>query len=71
MHVRCTFCRQSFNLGRDYVVDAVAKATEKKHKFHQVECISCRKMIKIPVVQMKRFAPRPKQEEESEEQSSA
>ena len=58
MHVRCTFCRHSFNLGRDYLVDALAKAGEKKQKYHAIECPSCRKMIKVPVKQMKRYAPR-------------
>ena len=57
MNVRCNYCRQSFNLSRDYLVDALAKATEKKQKYHTVECINCRKVIKVPVVQMKRYAP--------------
>ncbi|MCP4419692.1 MAG: hypothetical protein GY805_24030 [Chloroflexi bacterium] len=59
MNVRCNYCRQSFNLSREYLVDAVAKATEKRHKYHTVECINCRKMIKVPLLQMKRAAPPP------------
>ena len=57
MNVRCSYCRQSFNLSRDYLVDALAKATEKRQKYHTVECINCRKVIKVSVPQMKRFAP--------------
>ncbi|MEZ4590715.1 MAG: hypothetical protein R3D55_06180 [Chloroflexota bacterium] len=59
MNVRCNYCRQSFNLSRDYLVDALAKAAEMKQKHHSVECINCRKMIKVSVVQMKRFVPEP------------
>ena len=57
MNVRCNYCRQSFNLSRDYLANALAEATEKKQKYHTVECINCRKMIKVSVVQMKRYAP--------------
>jgi hypothetical protein len=57
MHVRCTYCNQSFNLSRDYVAEMVARAEEKGHKYHQVECINCRKMIKVPVEQMRRALP--------------
>lgn len=57
MNVRCNYCRQSFNLSRDYLVDALAKADEGRLKYHTVECINCRKMIKVPVKQMKRYAP--------------
>lgn len=67
MNVRCNYCRQSFNLSRDYLADALAKATEKRQKYHTVECINCRKVIKVSVPQMKRFAPTPQTEEESKE----
>ncbi len=70
MHVRCTFCRHSFNLSQDYVGEAVTKAAEKRQKYHAVECINCRKKIKVPIKQMKRYAPR-KKEQPAEEQNSA
>ena len=57
MNIRCNYCRQSFNLSRDYLVDAIAKADEKRQKYHTVECINCRKAIKVYVPQMKRYAP--------------
>lgn len=57
MHVRCSYCSHSFNLGRDYLAAVLAEAKEQKHKTHAVECPNCRKHIKIPVAQMKRFAP--------------
>ncbi len=58
MNVRCTYCRNSFNLSRDFIVSAVAEAEEKRQKHVNVECIKCRKIIKVPVKQMKRFLPR-------------
>ncbi|HCB49340.1 MAG TPA: hypothetical protein DEP47_07430 [Chloroflexi bacterium] len=57
MHVRCTYCRQSNNLSRDFMVQAVAEAQEQKLKYFKVECINCRKLIKVPVSQMKRYVP--------------
>lgn len=66
MNVRCNYCRQSFNLSRDYLVDAVAKADEKQQKYHTVECINCRKVIKVSVSQMKRYAPDASVEEEED-----
>jgi hypothetical protein len=57
MHVRCSYCSHSFNLGRDFLAAAVAEATTQKHKTHAVECPNCRKHIKIPLAQIKRFAP--------------
>ncbi len=70
MHVRCTFCRHSFNLGRDYLVDALAKAEEKKQKYHALECPNCRKMIKVPVKEMKRYTPHQAEKSEEDQASS-
>jgi len=58
MNVRCQYCRNAFNLTRDFLQDAVAKATEQKQKYANVECISCRKTIKVPIKQMQRYLPR-------------
>lgn len=66
MHVRCSYCRHSFNLNREYLVDAILKASEKRQKYHGIECPNCRKLIKIPVRQMKRFVPRGMLESEGE-----
>ncbi|MCA9916430.1 MAG: hypothetical protein KC445_00690 [Anaerolineales bacterium] len=66
MNVRCNYCRQSFNLGRDYLVDALAKAKETKQKTHSVECINCRKTIKVPVAQIKRYVPEQRSEDAAE-----
>lgn len=66
MHVRCSYCRHSFNLSRDYLIQAVTESSEKRQKYHSVECIKCRKTIKVPLSQMKRYVPKdqPKSDEE-------
>ena len=58
MNIHCPYCRYSFTLNRDYIIQALATETEKKHKFHAVECSKCRKVVKIPLKQMRRYAPR-------------
>lgn len=57
MPIRCSYCSHSFNLSRDYVAAALAEALAQKHKTHAVDCPNCRKHIKVPVAQMKRYAP--------------
>lgn len=67
MQVRCQRCGWSINLSRDFIAAAVAEADEKKLKHSMVECTKCRHAIKVPVKQMRRFAPRETQEEQVEE----
>ena len=59
MNVRCNYCGNSFNLSRDYIGQAVSEAQEKKQKYHSLECIKCRKTIKVPLKLMRRYAPNP------------
>lgn len=59
MHVRCSYCGHSFNLGRDYIAQAVGEAVEKRQKAHGIECPNCRKLVKVPIKQMRRFVPKP------------
>jgi nitrate/TMAO reductase-like tetraheme cytochrome c subunit len=63
MNVRCSYCRHSFNLSKEYMVQAVAEATEKHQKYHSLECINCRKHIKVPIAQMKHYLPAPASDE--------
>ena len=65
MHVRCSYCRHSFNLSRDYLAQALSEVEEKHQKYHMVECINCRKKIKVPAVQIRRYAPAIEQKEEA------
>ena len=63
MHIRCSYCRHSFNLTRDYIALAVTEADENRKKYASIECIKCRKQIKVPVAQMRRYVPQPDEEE--------
>ena len=48
------------------MIEAVAQAIEKRQKYHAVECINCRKTIKVPIAQMRRYVPEsPPQEEDT------
>jgi DNA-directed RNA polymerase subunit RPC12/RpoP len=71
MHIRCSYCRHSFNIGRDYIGEAVKTAAEKRQRYHGLECPNCRKLIKVPIKQMRRFAPRPSLEEEKPDEEAA
>ena len=66
MNVRCNYCRQSFNLSREYMAQALAKAEKKGQKYHALECFNCRKQVKVPILQMKQAMP-PEEGDEAEE----
>lgn len=57
MNVRCTYCRQSFNLNQEYITQLLHTADEAKHKNVTLDCINCRKKIKISAEQMRRYLP--------------
>jgi hypothetical protein len=44
---------------------ALEEATEKKLKYYQIECGKCRHGIKVPIKQIRRFAPRPTPKEDA------
>lgn len=67
MNIHCPYCRQNFNLGRDFIGEALREAEEKRLKYHAVECISCRKIIKVSIAQMKPYAPPPEPAEDAAE----
>jgi ribosomal protein S27E len=69
MQVRCQRCGWSVNLGRDWMAAALVEATEKKLKYYQIECGKCRHSIKVPIRQIRRFAPRPAPGEGAEDSS--
>lgn len=66
MNVHCQYCRNSFNLGRDFIGEAVAEADEKRQKYCAVECPKCRKTNKVSIKQMRRYAPKPAESDEAE-----
>lgn len=71
MHIRCSYCNQSFNLTREFVTEALAEAEEKGQKYYGVECINCRKLIKVPLKQMRRYAAPPADASDEAEAASA
>lgn len=64
MNVRCNFCGHSFSLSREFIVNAVTEAQTEKQKSVAVECINCRKLVRVQVRQMRRFVPPPAAAEE-------
>ena len=67
MNVRCSYCRQSFNLTPEYIAQAVHDADEAKQKNAVLDCINCRKKIKVSVKLMRRYVPADVPEESPEE----
>lgn len=67
MNVHCSYCRHSFNLSREYLVEVVNAAAASGQKYEAIECPNCRKTNKVAISQMKRFAPKPAPAEEVSE----
>jgi hypothetical protein len=51
-------------------VEALAEAEEKGQKYYGVECINCRKLIKVPVTQMRHYAGPVSDESEAQAEGS-
>ena len=54
-------------MSREWMAATLEEATEKKLKYTQIECGKCRHGIKIPIKQIRRFAPRPAPKEEAQD----
>jgi hypothetical protein len=57
MNTRCQYCGWSFSLSRDALETAVATALATNEKIHTERCPHCRKVIKMPVEQLRRALP--------------
>lgn len=66
MNIHCAYCRHSYNLSREYMVELVNEALAKGQKYQALECPNCRKTNKVSISQMKRFVPKPAPAETSE-----
>lgn len=57
MHARCQYCQQVINLTLADAAAGIANAAEAKSKHHVLNCPRCRRVVKIPVKQLKRSLP--------------
>jgi hypothetical protein len=57
MNTRCYNCGRSFTLNRDAIEAAVVAALSAHEKTHVEHCPHCRRVIKIPVEQLRRALP--------------
>jgi hypothetical protein len=53
------------------MVQALAEAAEKRQKYHAVECFNCRKLVKVPLLQIRRALPPEEVQEEAKEEEAA
>ena len=58
MNVRCFYCGWNFNLTPAEIATAGAEADASRATTYMVHCPKCRRAIKVPVKQMRRFVPR-------------
>ena len=58
MQVRCQRCGYMFTLGREAVAAALEEVEQTQAKHYDVVCPKCRRQIKVPVKNMRRFQPR-------------
>jgi RNA polymerase-interacting CarD/CdnL/TRCF family regulator len=57
------------NMSRDVLAAALQEAEDKKLRYYQIECAKCRHAIKVPLKQMRHYAPHEAEEAGSEGES--
>ncbi len=57
MKVRCQRCGFTFTLSRESVAAALAQVEPTQAKYYNVDCPKCRRQIKVPVKELRRFGP--------------
>lgn len=58
MQIRCQRCGYMFTLSREAVAAALEEVEQTQAKHYDVACPKCRRQIKVPVKNMRRFQPR-------------
>ena len=67
MQIRCYSCNWNFAIKRDEIAFVLEALEESGGNHYDVPCPRCRKTNKISIEQMRRIAPRPPSEVETEE----
>jgi hypothetical protein len=57
------------NMSRDLLSAALQEAEEQNLRYYQIECGKCRHAIKVPLKQIRRYAPHTPEQEEAREES--
>ena len=57
MQARCQRCGYMFTLSREAVTAALEEVKESQAKHYNVECPKCRRLVKIPVKNLRRGQP--------------
>jgi len=57
MHIRCQRCGWSFTLSQEAVAAALEEVEAQKARHYSLECPHCRKVVKIPVRELRRHRP--------------
>jgi DNA-binding LytR/AlgR family response regulator len=57
MQVRCQQCRFMFTLSREALTAALEEIEKAPTKHYNIECPKCRRQIKVPVKEIRRFQP--------------
>jgi uncharacterized metal-binding protein YceD (DUF177 family) len=60
---RCSSCAQLITLSNDEIKAVVAEAEAHGHGHYTLNCIRCRRPIKVPVKMLRLKLPRPKAEQ--------
>jgi hypothetical protein len=58
MQVRCQRCGHMFTLSREAVTAALEEIGQTKAKHYNVECVKCRRQIKVPTRDIQRLQSR-------------
>ncbi|MBN1976421.1 MAG: hypothetical protein JW918_03370 [Anaerolineae bacterium] len=58
MQIRCQRCSFVFTLSHEALTTALEEIDKTPTRHYNIECPKCRRQIKVPVKQIRRFQPR-------------
>ena len=65
-NTKCFHCGKSFALDMDLVAAWLEEHKEEHPKHYSAQCHFCRRVIKVPVKQLRRFLPAEQEEEKAD-----